>query len=115
MLCHLQQGRLQTSSSSVYSALQGEMRLSYGGPSTRTLHFPTSAYGGNLQLGLAQEREKDNCLHEFFRKKLIVCVLHWVRSYHLLAVAAEWAVLTWCSAVQRGRPCFCGHLCYGCW
>lgn len=96
-------GKAPDSNSNVHSALQGEMRLSYGGPSTRTLHCPTSACGGDLQLGLAQERERDNCLHEFFRKKPIVCVLHWVRSHHLLAVGPEWAVLTWCSTVQSGR------------
>lgn len=54
-------------------------------------------------MGLAQAEEGDNCLHEFFRKKPIVCVLHWVSSHHLLAVAPELAVLTWRSTVQRGR------------
>lgn len=79
------------------------MKRSYGGPSTRTLHLPTSACGGDLQLGLTQAEEGDNSLHEFFRKKPIVCVLHSVSLHHLLSVAPELAVLTWCSTVQRGR------------
>lgn len=73
------------------------------GPPRSTLPFPTSACDGDLQLSLAQAGEGGNCLHEFFRKELNVCVLHWVSTHHLLAVAPEWAVLPWCSTMQRGR------------
>lgn len=50
------------------------MRHSYGGPPRRALHFPTSACGGDLLLGLFQAGEGDSCLHEFLRKKTSVCV-----------------------------------------
>lgn len=48
-----------------------------GGPPGRALHMEglTSACGGDLWLGLSQPGGWDTCLHEFFRKKPILCAL----------------------------------------